>query len=154
MNPKPDEAGNTDENKTDEPTSIDPAPLRGRERWEEDFLDVASTSQKDNFGIEVSEETLSIETMREVCLSGPGHYLGHGQTLDLMQRDYFYPDLANRFSPKEWAEKGKPDIVQLAVERKREVLDGFFPKLIDGETDKWLRERFVIHLPKEHIRTG
>ena len=105
-------------------------------------------------GIEVTEESLSIDAMRDVCIDGPGHYLGHSQTLDLMQRDYFYPDLANRFSPKEWAEKGKPDIVQLAVERKREVLDGFFPKLIDRATDEWLRERFVIHLPQEHMKSA
>ncbi|MGI9357318.1 MAG: trimethylamine methyltransferase family protein [Rhizobiaceae bacterium] len=105
-------------------------------------------------GIEVTNESLSIDAMRDVCVDGPGHYLGHGQTLELMQRDYFYPDLANRFSPKEWAEKGKPDIVQLAVERKREVLNGFFPQLIDKAADDWLRERFVIHLPRETMRGG
>ena len=27
-------------------------------------------------GMEVTDETLAIETMREVCLEGPGHYLG------------------------------------------------------------------------------
>ncbi len=103
-------------------------------------------------GIEVSDETLSIAAMRDVCVDGPGHYLGHEQTLDLMQRDYFYPDLANRFSPKEWAEKGKPDIIQLAVQRKRDVLDNVFPALIDEETDEWIRERFAIHLDKKAMR--
>ena len=33
-------------------------------------------------GIEVNEATLSLETMRDVCLGGPGHYLGHDQTLE------------------------------------------------------------------------
>ena len=105
-------------------------------------------------GIEVNDATLSIDAMRDVCCDGPGHYLGHGQTLELMQREYFYPDLANRFSPKEWAELGKPDIVQLAVEKKKKVLAEFFPDHVDGATDQWLRERFKIHLPRDVMRTG
>ena len=103
-------------------------------------------------GIEVNQKTLSVETMRDVCVDGPGHYLGHDQTLDLMQREYFYPDLANRFSPKEWAELGKPDIVQLAIARKNKVLAEFFPDHIDQATDKSLRENFTIHLPRKHMR--
>ena len=31
-------------------------------------------------GVEVNDETLSIDPIREVCLNGPGHYLGHEQT--------------------------------------------------------------------------
>ena len=42
-------------------------------------------------GIEVNDETLSIEVIRDVCLNGPGHYLGHDQTLPLMQTEYIYP---------------------------------------------------------------
>ncbi len=103
-------------------------------------------------GIEVNETTLSVDAMRDVCVDGPGHYLGHEQTLDLMQREYFYPDLANRFSPKEWAELGKPDIVQMAIERKNKVLSEFFPDHIDRETDSWLRENFSILLPRGQMR--
>ena len=36
-------------------------------------------------GIEVNDDTLSVEVIRDVCLNGPGHYLGHVQTLSLMQ---------------------------------------------------------------------
>lgn len=32
-------------------------------------------------GIEVNEDTLAFEVVRDVCLAGPGHFLGHGQTL-------------------------------------------------------------------------
>ena len=42
-------------------------------------------------GIEVNDDTLALEAIREVCLSGPGHYLGHEQTLRLMQSEYVYP---------------------------------------------------------------
>ena len=57
-------------------------------------------------GIEVNDETLSLEVIREVCIDGPGHYLGHDQTLVLMQKEYVYPALGNRMSPKEWNEAG------------------------------------------------
>ena len=62
-------------------------------------------------GIEVTDAALSIDTIAEVCLNGPGHYLGNEQTLRLMQTEYFYPAIGDRFSPKEWNEKGKPDIL-------------------------------------------
>lgn len=103
-------------------------------------------------GIEVNDDTLSVNAMRDVCVDGPGHYLGHGQTLDLMQKEYFYPELANRFSPKEWAELGKPDIVKLAIERKNKVLAEFFPNHVDQETDDWLRKEFNICLPKDQMK--
>ena len=58
-------------------------------------------------GIDVNNASLSLETMRDICLNGPGHYLGHNQTLSLMQTEYIYPVLGDRTSPKEWAENGK-----------------------------------------------
>ena len=116
--------------------------------------DALGQAQRCVRGIEVNDNTLSIEAMRDVCVDGPGHYLGHGQTLELMQREYYYPDLANRFSPKEWAELGKPDIVQLAVAKKKKVLAEFFPDHVDEATDTELRERFKIHLPREFMQPG
>ena len=104
-------------------------------------------------GIEVNEKTLSVDAMRDVCVDGPGHYLGHQQTLELMQREYLYPDLANRFSPKEWTELGKPDIVKLAVERKKKVLAEFFPDHVDEAADRWVRNNFTIHLPRTEMQT-
>ncbi len=57
-------------------------------------------------GIEVNDETLSLEVIANVCVDGPGHYLGNEQTLALMQKEYVYPQVANRMSPKEWNEAG------------------------------------------------
>ncbi len=39
-------------------------------------------------GIEVNKDTLSLDTIRDVCLGGPEHFLGQPQTLNLMQREY------------------------------------------------------------------
>ena len=97
-------------------------------------------------GIEVSEDLVSIEAMKSVCLEGPGHYLGHSQTLSLMQSEYVYPELADRTSPKEWAEIGKPNLIKRAIERKREILDQPAAGLIDPAVDTEIRKQFNIHL--------
>jgi trimethylamine--corrinoid protein Co-methyltransferase len=96
-------------------------------------------------GIDVTEDSVSIETMRSVCLEGPGHYLGYSQTLELMQTEYVYPTVANRSSPKEWVELGKPDLVAKAIERKNRILQEAAPTLIDPEADRKIRERWQIY---------
>ncbi len=98
-------------------------------------------------GIEVTEDTLSLETMRSVCLEGPGHFLGHAQTLSLMQTEYIYPALGDRTSPKEWEERDKPDLLQNAIARKQEILNRPGPFRLDPALDAEIRARFPIHLP-------
>ena len=98
-------------------------------------------------GIEVDDETLALDQVREVCLGGPGHYLGTAQTLKRMQSDYVYPATAGRMSPKEWAETGKPDLNAAATARKEAILAERAPARFDPATDAAIRARFAIHLP-------
>ena len=98
-------------------------------------------------GIEVTDDTLSVETMRQVCLDGPGHYLGSAQTLGLMQSEYVYPRLGDRTSPKEWLEIGRPDLVENAIKEKNRILGEYFPRHIDPATDAAVRADHAIHLP-------
>jgi len=95
-------------------------------------------------GIEVNEDTVSIETMRSVCLEGPGHYLGSNQTLALMQTEYTYPDLGNRMSPKEWDEVDKPELLPSAIARKDQIL-ATAGNLIDPALDAKVREELNIY---------
>lgn len=97
-------------------------------------------------GIEVNDETLALEQIRDACIGGPGHYLGADQTLSRMEVDYVYPSLGDRTSPKEWAELDKPDLLQKATARKEEILSKRSPARFDVETDAALRARFKIHL--------
>ncbi|MBM2576700.1 trimethylamine methyltransferase family protein [Jannaschia sp. Os4] len=90
-------------------------------------------------GVEVTEETCSLEAMREVCLGGPGHYLGTEATLAVMQTEYLYPALADRSSPKEWAERDRPDLVAAARARKLEILAGPNPAALDPALEARLR---------------
>jgi trimethylamine--corrinoid protein Co-methyltransferase len=105
-------------------------------------------------GIEVTEDSLSVEVIREVCLEGPGHYLGSEQTLTLMQKDYVYPALGNRMSPKEWNEAGKPDIVERAATKKREILSTYYPDYIPREMDAVIRAAHDIKLSREVMEPG
>ncbi|RMH49270.1 MAG: methyltransferase, partial [Alphaproteobacteria bacterium] len=97
-------------------------------------------------GIEVDEDSVSVEAMREVCLGGPGHYLGHGQTLARMQTDYVYPALGDRSSPKEWEERGRPDLLRNAIRRKNEILSEPSAAAFDPALDREIRARFPIAL--------
>jgi trimethylamine--corrinoid protein Co-methyltransferase len=97
-------------------------------------------------GIEVSEDTVGLETMRATCLGGPGHYLGSDQTLSLMQTEYIYPVLADRSSPKEWQEKDRPDLIEQAVARKEALIAAPTPAALPPEVDAQIHQRFKIHL--------
>ena len=97
-------------------------------------------------GIEVTEDSVNLEAMIAVCIDGPGHYLGHSQTLSLMQTEYVYPELGDRSSPKEWLENDRPDLLQRAIERKNFLLSqpsrARFPK----DLDEVLRAKYPIYL--------
>ena len=95
-------------------------------------------------GIDVTEDSTSIEAMKAVCLGGPGHYLGSDQTLRLMQTEYVYPAVGNRMSPKEWNEAGKPQLLDRAIARKNDILAKAGSQ-IDPEIDALVRARWNIH---------
>ena len=98
-------------------------------------------------GIEVDEDSLSVEVIRATCIGGPGHYLGSDQTLMRMQRDYVYPDIADRSSPKEWVEMGQPDLLEKATARKNAILADRAAARFEPMRDAEIRKRFPIHLP-------
>lgn len=108
--------------------------------------DIIGQAQRCVRGIEVTDETLALDQMRQVCLGGPGHYLGTDQTLSRMQADFVYPTLGDRTSPKEWAENDKPDLIEKAIARKEAILSQPSPVAFDAMLDANLRKRFNIHL--------
>lgn len=98
-------------------------------------------------GIEVTEDTVSLEVIRKTCIEGPGHYLGSEQTLSLMQTEYLYPALGDRTSPKEWEEIGKPDLLKKATAKKERILAEPSQARFDASVDADIRQAFAIHLP-------
>ena len=110
--------------------------------------DLIGQAQRCVRGIEVDDETLALDQMREVCMGGPGHYLGTERTLSHMERDCVYPTLGNRMSPKEWAESDRPDLIAGATAQKEAILETRSDARFKPELDAQIREHFVIHLPE------
>ena len=102
-------------------------------------------------GIEVDENTLSFENIKDVCLSGEGHYLGSDKTLAVMQSEYIYPDFGDRMSPTVWADGGKTVMLDLAIAKRDEILATHFPKHISDKADALIREKFPIRLSRESV---
>ena len=96
-------------------------------------------------GIDVNEESLSKQVIRETVY-GPGHFLGSAQTLELMQREYLYPILGDRSSPKEWAEKDKPLLIPKARDQVHDICSSYFPTHIPLKAHKEIQENFPVKL--------
>lgn len=97
-------------------------------------------------GIEVSDETLGFDAICGAVL-GEGHFLGEAQTHAAMERDYFYPRLADRVEPRSWAEAGAADAWTRAKTRAREILDIHHPEYLSAEQQAAIRARFNILMP-------
>ncbi|MBX9644056.1 MAG: trimethylamine methyltransferase family protein, partial [Novosphingobium sp.] len=105
--------------------------------------DILGQAQRAVRGIEVTEDKMNLDVMKQVCLGGPGHYLGSEQTMSLMQTDYVYPAVGNRMSPKEWNEAQKPMLLDGARARKDSILRQA-RCVIDPVIDQAVREKFNI----------
>ncbi len=104
-------------------------------------------------GIEVNDETLDLGPIRDVCLDGPGHYLGHEQTLSRMQSDYLYPLVGDRENINNWIEQGSTDVIQRAHLKVKEILKSHFPQNWTEEIDQKIREKFPVRIPRNRMLT-
>ncbi len=93
-------------------------------------------------GFQINDDALAFDVIREVCLAGPGHFLGSGQTLQRMQSDYYYPDLADRTTPQAWADAGAPSTLQAARTRAKEILARDDAAVFGAETAAAIYQRF------------
>ena len=96
-------------------------------------------------GFEVNEDTLGFDAIR-AAVEGDGHFLGGDHTMAAMQRDYFYPPLANRDAPAVWEEGGAKDIRAAANAKAREILATHHPDYLSNAADRALRARHRILL--------
>ena len=102
-------------------------------------------------GIEVDPDSLATRVIRDV-IAGEGHFLGHEQTLRVMQRDYVYPAVGDRLSPDDWTDAGKLSASDRAHAYVIETLASHFPGHVSPAVDARIRERFPIRLPVESVR--
>lgn len=94
-------------------------------------------------GVEVDAASLDVDAIAAAVL-GEGHFLGEAQTQQAMERDYFYPRLADRSAPGAWAEAGAPDAWTRAKARARRLLETHRPSYLSAEQDAEIRARFAI----------
>jgi trimethylamine--corrinoid protein Co-methyltransferase len=96
-------------------------------------------------GIEVTEANLGFDAIVDAVL-GEGHFLGGQHTYDAMERDYFYPSLADRDAPRTWMEKGGRDAWTRATAKAQEILRSHRPAYLTDAQDAAIRARFNILL--------
>lgn len=94
-------------------------------------------------GIEVSKENLGFDAICDAVL-GEGHFLGSSQTYAAMERDYFYPSLADREEPRSWAASGAKDAWMQARIRAKEILRDHQPQYLTKEQERAIRSKFRI----------
>ncbi|MBI1877864.1 MAG: trimethylamine methyltransferase family protein [Chloroflexi bacterium] len=99
-------------------------------------------------GIEVTEETLSVDLIDQVC-RGEGHYLGTQQSLALMNTEYYYPHTGDRQRREDWEANGALDMRERARQKAQHILQTHQPQSIPPEIDAAIRQRFEILLPPE-----
>lgn len=98
-------------------------------------------------GIEINEATLSAQVITEVT-AGEGHFLGHEQTLDMMQTEYTYPVIGDRMSPNDWRDAGARNARQAAHEVVVETLTTHHPTHIAKSMDDAIRLNHPIRLDR------
>ncbi|NOD77869.1 MULTISPECIES: trimethylamine methyltransferase family protein [unclassified Ruegeria] len=99
-------------------------------------------------GIEATPENIAADVIADVC-RGEGHYLGEQHTFNRMKSDYFYPEIGDRRTPREWQEDGSQPVGDVAREKAREILSNHFPQHIPDDVDRALRTCFDIRLTRQ-----
>jgi trimethylamine--corrinoid protein Co-methyltransferase len=94
-------------------------------------------------GIEVSPDTLGFDAICDAILT-EGHFLGAAQTHAAMERDYFYPSLADRAEPRTWALNGAQTAWDRARKRAQDILRDHTPDCLDADQIRAIKGRFNI----------
>jgi trimethylamine--corrinoid protein Co-methyltransferase len=115
--------------------------------------DMVSGVQRAVRGIEVNDESLSVDDIKEV-VSGPGHFLGQASTLRLMRSEYVYPKLADRQNIEAWEENGGVDIRTRGLAALTQIMKEHYPQYVEPAHDARIRERFDIRLRPEDLKPG
>jgi trimethylamine--corrinoid protein Co-methyltransferase len=89
-------------------------------------------------GIEVNENTLAVDVIKEV--GWEGHYLAQLHTAEHHRREHFRSKLLRRDTRQTWEGKGSKTALDLARERVREILAKHQPRDLDPALEKELQD--------------
>jgi trimethylamine--corrinoid protein Co-methyltransferase len=103
-------------------------------------------------GIEINNETLAFEVIRECA--GEGNFAAASHTVKFMRQQYFRPTVADRESRETWELAGSLDTRARARQKAKDILRTHRPVGIDDVTDREIRRRFNIRLPIDEALTN
>jgi trimethylamine--corrinoid protein Co-methyltransferase len=104
-------------------------------------------------GIEVNDETLSVDIIEDTVY-GAGHFLNQEQTLNIMETEYIYPQVADRRTANEWQATGHTEIYELAHRKLQKMMSTHYPQYINSDADKKIRTQFPIKLRTEDMQAS
>jgi trimethylamine--corrinoid protein Co-methyltransferase len=100
-------------------------------------------------GVEVSDETLAVEVIKEV---GPeGNFLGHKHTLKHIRNELHIPSIFDRSPEAAWAKAGSKPIHQVAKEKAQKILKEHHPQPLPEDIRAKLSE-IVKQAEKERVK--
>ena len=92
-------------------------------------------------GIEFDEDHLALDVIKKV---GPAHmFIDHPHTLEHMRTSAFLPDIADRDSREQWAERGATDAHTRALSRARQILTQRNHSVLSPGVDAKIRAEFT-----------
>jgi len=96
--------------------------------------EIASMALRFSQGIEVNEDTLSVQTIKKV---GPmGNYLKQRDTMVRFRKEHLTPKLSDRWTRMKWDQAGSKDAKKRAKERMENILKSHVPEPLEPETKK------------------
>lgn len=90
-------------------------------------------------GINVSDETLAIDLINEVGPI-PGHFLSTAHTREWYKQENFFPKSADQEAYPVWLKEGKKDALELAKERKQDILTNHTHVKLSEDQDKAIED--------------
>ena len=109
--------------------------------------DMCSAILRSVRGVEMFEGAIDLDMMDQV-VTGDGHYLGTAQTLDLMTKEYVYPELGDRQSVSDWLQAGALTVWDRARTRVDEIEAMPPPVHLPADIEAAIRARLPVHLPE------
>ncbi len=93
-------------------------------------------------GIEVNDEHLGFDSIK-AAVQGSGHFIDAPETMVSMERDYYYPKVADRDEPIVWQEGGAMDHWQRANIKAKQLLANE-PNYLSPEIDLAIKAKYPI----------
>jgi len=89
-------------------------------------------------GIEVNEETLAVDIIKEV--GAGGNFLAHSHTLRNFRKELWQPDLSDRQTWSKWVEGGKKRMEDRTREKTQLILKTHTPAPLSSEAEEKIQE--------------